>query len=229
MQRTTKSINTGEIDTQEALAALIRNTRTTARALSLIEVEHWLEIAISRIGSLSEVADLISLSSKMLRQFQCVGRLSPSVQHLFRTRRIDSVDAALYLSKMPASKQLPIAKELAANTINTSDLRVIADMLARNPKMGASAAIENVKATRNIVHHVAEFVIRGSKVDTSVLRKRFDDVLGKQNVVSVDEKDGIGRTVLTTSGKRILMQMCRKNSMTKARAITAIAEGEEIS
>ena len=226
MRRPMRLGSTGEREKQEALAALIRNTRTTARSLSLIEVERWLATAIRQVGGLAAVAELVGLSSKMLRQFQSVNRLSAPVRQIFQSRRIDSVDAAVHLSKMPSRKQLPVARELASGAINTVDLRVIAEILVRNPRMGAGTAIENVKATRNVMHHVAEFVIRGSGVDNAVLKRRFDDALGKQNVVSVNEKEGIGRLVLTSPGKRALIKMCRESGRTKARTIVAIAEGD---
>jgi hypothetical protein len=72
---------------------------------------------------------------------------------------------------------------------------------------------------------VAEFVIRGPRIGSAALKKRFDNALGEQNVVSVHEKEGIGRVVLNDPGKRALMQICRSSGRTKARAIAEIAEG----
>ena len=226
MRRRTRQDAEGVIDSQKAIAALLRNTRTKVRPLSLIEVERWLAVAIRQVGSLGEVARLIGLSPKMLGQFQCVNKLSAPVRDLFRLRRIDSVDAATHLSKISSTAQLPVALEVANGAMNTSDVRAVAEILTRKPDMAADAAIRDVKATRNVVHHIAEFAIRGANIRKKVLRRRFESALGAQNLISLSEQEGIGRVVLTPDGRRALMQMCKTRGMTKARAITVIAEGD---
>ena len=55
---------------QEALAALIKNTKTQRRSLSLTEIANYLDVAITSLGSIKEAAERIGLSTKMLRQFQ---------------------------------------------------------------------------------------------------------------------------------------------------------------
>lgn len=211
---------------QEAIAVLIKNTRTTSRYLSLVEIDKWLNIAVQGLGSVKEVADRIDLSAKMLRQFTYVSRLSHPVRRLFTSRKIDSVDAAVHLSKLSFAYQLPIAKELAAGAINTADVRAIHDFSKQHPRTPISKVIENIKITRNIKHYVAEFVIRGHTSDVVLLKKLFSDALGEKNMFSLEVNGLIGKITLTASGKKNLARLCRTTGLTRKNVITSIAQGD---
>lgn len=213
-------------DVQEALAALIRNTRTGSRHLSLVEIEQWLKVAVNGIGSLKGVADRIDLSAKMLGQFQYVTRLSKPVRALFASRQIDSVDAAVHLSKLSRTDQLSVARELAAGKIDTADVRAIHDFSRRNLRMPISKVIEYIKTTRNIKHYVAEFVIRGHTSDVVLLKKLFSDAFGEKNVFSLEVDGLIGKITLTASGKKNLARLCQTTGLTRKGVITSIAQGD---
>jgi len=213
---------------QEALAALIRNTRTTSRSLSLVEIEEWLRVAVQELGSVGAVADRIGLSTKMLRQFQAVAKLSRPVRQLFASREIDSVDAAVHLSMIEPGGQLSVARELASARIDTSDVRAIHDLAKRQPMMPLTAVVRNIKETRNIREYVVEFVVRVSPQELQSVRGRFAAILGEDNIVSLNIEDSIGALVLNKTGRQNLMKLCRSSGMSKRRAITHIAEGETV-
>ncbi len=215
-----------EYKAQEALAALIRNTRTTSRKLSLLEIEKWLSIAVQRFGSVNAVADRISISTKMLRQFQAIKKLSDPVRQLFAMRRIDSVDAAVYLSKFNCDDQLTVAKELALAHIDTSDLRAIYDLTKQQPKKSLEGIIQNIKETRNIRQYIIEFVVRGCSQEPHVLWGRFARVLGDENIVSLDVEGSIGSLVLNETGGKKLRMICKSDGISKRQAVTQIAEGK---
>lgn len=219
---------TSEGKAQEALAALIRNTRTTARALSLVDIENWLDIAVNQYGSVKSVADKIGLSAKMLRQFQAISKLSDSVQNMFARREIDSVDAAAYLSKLSKREQLVIAKKLASGSIDTSDLRAICDLRRRQPEMPLDAIVQNIKDTRNIRQYKIEFVVRGGTRELRSIQERFVDALGAEGIVSLSIDGSIGLLILNKLGARNLMTRCRALGMSKRRMVTRIAEGEGV-
>lgn len=213
---------------QEALAALIRNTRTTARTLSLVDIEKWLNAAIDKYGSVRAVADKIGLSAKMLRQFQAVSKLTKPVQDMFAKREIDSVDAAAYLCKLSKREQLAVAKKLSCGSIDTSDLRAICDLRKRQPEMSLDAIVQNIKDTRNIRLYRIEFVVRGGTRELHSLQERFADALGAKGVVSLSIDGSIGLLILNKIGAKNLMTHCRTLGISKRRMVTRIAEGEGV-
>lgn len=215
-----------EKDIQKSLAALIKNTRTTRRHLSLIEIVDWLDIAIHGLGSLKEVADRIDLSDKMLKQFQYIRKLTPKVQELFATRIIDSVDIAVHLSMLNDQEQIEVAKELASGNLNSEDVRAIKELKKEVNYLSINEVIEKVKASRNIKQYVSEFVVRSKRSDEESLRNRFLKVLKPHNIISLSLKGSIGKIVLDNRGWQLLQQYAKKHRLTKAQAITAIAQGD---
>jgi hypothetical protein len=215
-----------ETDIQKALAALIKNTRTTHRYLSLIEIADWLDIAIHGLGSLKEVADRIDLSAKMLKQFQYIRKLTPKVQELFATRIIDSVDIAVHLSMLNDQEQIEVAKELASGNLNSEDVRAIKELKKEVNYLSINEVIEKVKASRDIKQYVSEFVVRSKRSDEESLRNRFSKVLKPHNIISLSLKGSIGKIVLDSRGWQLLQQYAKKHRLTKAQAITAITQGD---
>ncbi len=211
---------------QKSLAALIKNTRTTHRYLSLVEIADWLDVAIEGLGSFKEVADRIDLSEKMLKQFQYIRELTPTVQKIFASRKIDSVDIAVHLSMFKDQEQIEIAKEIASGNLNSADVRAIRELKKEAKHLCITDVIEKVKASRDVKQYVAEFVIRSKRSDEESLRDRFSKVLKPHNITSLSLKGSIGKIVLDSRGWQLLQQYAKKHRLTKAQAITAIAQGD---
>ncbi|PQP33266.1 hypothetical protein C6A36_00100 [Desulfobacteraceae bacterium SEEP-SAG10] len=215
-----------EKDIQKSLAALIKNTRTTHRHLSLIEIADWLDIAIHGLGSLKEVANRIDLSEKMLKQFQYIRKLAPKVQKLFATRTIDSVDIAVHLSMFNDQEQIEVAKKLASGNLNSADVRAIRELRKEVNNLSINEIIEKVKASRDIKHYVAEFVVRSQISDEESLRNLFSKVLEPQNIISLNLKGSIGKIIINERGWQLLQKYAKKHRLTKAQALTVITQGD---
>ncbi len=213
---------------QQSLAALIRNTRTTARSLSLVDIEKWLTVAIARYGSVKAVAEKIDLSTKMLRRFKSIAKLSSEVREMFAKREIDSVDAAEHLSRLVEDEQLAAAKQLAEKCIDTSDLRGICELRRKQPQMQIDKIIDNIKATRNIRQYRVEFMPRGKPYDTNLLRQHFLDYFGAEGVVSFRLEGAIAVLVLTKSAARLLETRCKETGASKRQMIMRISEGKGV-
>lgn len=211
---------------REAIAKLIQNTRRGKRSSSLVEIAKWLDIAVEGFGTLTEVAERIDLSSKMLRQFTAINGLSKKVKAYFADRKIDSVDIAVHLLKFSKSDQNIITKEIVKSELNSADVRAIWEFKKDFPKSKICEAIERVKNSRNVKHYVIEFVIRSAKTKSSYLSKRFGEVIGVENLTSIEKEGSIGRIKMNKLGKEKMSQFAKINMLTKEELVYAIVQGE---
>ncbi len=215
-----------EDELEMALAALIRNTRTTRRHLSLPEMARWLDVATEGCGSVSDVAERIGISSKMLRQFLTVKELAPAVQDLFDERRLDSVDMAVHLRMLPPEEQVFVGKEAAAGDLSTADVRAIREFRKEHVHAAIEDVVEKVKSTRNIKQYVIEFVVRGAKIAEQKLLSRFSTAFGDDNIVSMALTGSIGKLVVNQRGRSLLQGLARDSGSTQAEIVNRIVRGE---
>ena len=223
-KRSNRSVQQNRLD--EALAALIRNTRRTSRQLSLLEIAEWLDVAIEGCGTLRKVADRIGLSSQMLRQFLAVKQLAPAVQKLFSERKLDSVDMASHLRNLERTDQEFAARETITGDLNTADIRAICEFRNENPDIDIQNAVKQIKATRNIKQYIIEFVVRGPMLSRDVLQRRFADALGTDNIESLQMTCSIGTVVVNHSGRSRLRVLAKQYGVTQAEAVNWIVMGE---
>lgn len=210
----------------KAIAALIKNTRTTKRHISLIKMAEWLELAVKDLGSINSVADTISLSPNMLRQFLYVRKLSKNVQALFADRKIDSVDAAVHLSTLNELDQKIVCLAMAEGKLTSGELRAVREFRKEAPDMHINEIIGKVKSTQNIKQHIAEFIVRSKKIHEQMLKKRFAKIIEPQNIISLTLKGSIGRIIMSSKGKGLLQNYAKRKGITKVRAISSIVHGE---
>lgn len=210
----------------KAIAALIKNTKTTKRHISLIEMAEWLDLAVKDLGSINSVAETISLSPNMLRQFLYVKKLSKDVQALFADRKIDSVDAAVHLSMLKKQDQKIVGLAMVEGNLTSAELRAICEFRKGTPDIHMNIIIEKVKSTQNIKQHIAEFVVRSKKIHEQILKKRFAKIIEPQNIISLTLKGSIGRIVISSKGKGLLQKYAKMKGITKGRAISSIVHGE---
>ena len=215
-----------EKEIQKALAALLKNTRTTKRHISLIEIADWLDIAVQGLGNLKEVANRVGLSYKMIKQFTYLRKLIPEVQVFFSKREIDSIDIAVHLSMLNQYEQLIVAKEAATKELNSADVRAIRELKKNVPALNINEVIEKVKSSRNIKQYIAEFVVRSQKINKDQLHNNFSNVIKSKNIIKLIKKGVIGRITISSEGKRLLQEYSTKHGITKAQAVSLIAKGD---
>jgi hypothetical protein len=213
----------GDEELREALAVLISSTRSKKRPLPLTDIAEWLQVALGKLGSYSAVADRIGLSSKMLRQFSYVKRLSAPVQELFQNRKLDSVDAAAHLAMLPLNEQYVIAKALAENDIDTSDIRAVIQLRKAGLPGRISSLLKRVKETRSKQEYVAQFVVRGTQKHASIL-KAFKKHIPASSIIRLELTGSLGRLVLTERGKQALEKAARFYGVPLKRVIPIILQ-----
>jgi hypothetical protein len=191
-----------------ALAAIISNTRSKSRALSLTAVCKWLDVAVARLGSIAAVADRVSISPKMLGQFHSVGRLTQSVRELFSSRLIDSVDAATHLAMLSPKEQEAVARALVADQIDTTDVRAVVQLRKAGSTAGIRPLLSRVRKSKTKQEYVAEFVIRGTRTRDELLHA-FHKYVHADDILRLEIDGSLGRLVLSKRGKDALLRAGR--------------------
>jgi hypothetical protein len=209
----------------DALAAIIASTRRGKRKLPLLEVARKIRVAAEFLGGLSAVAETVSLSDEMVRQFMRVEKLSPSVRKLASTDALRSVDLADRLSRLPPGDQLRVAKEALDGELSIADVRAILGARKSAPQVPISKLIEHIKRSRNIKEYVVEFMVPQSVVADEVLSERLSNVLGQGSVKRVEVRDGVGRAILNKRGRLALEKGAKSAGLTKPQYLHILVRG----
>ena len=222
-----KSIRVEQEDDElkEALAVLISSTHSKNRPLPLTEIAKWLDAAVSKLGSYSAVADRIGLSPQMLRQFSYISRLSRSVQKLFQSRRLDSIDAVTHLAMLPVQEQEVMAEALASGDIDTSDIRAVVQLRREGDSGPIDVLLKRVRESKTKQEYVAEFVVRGSRDYTSIT-DAFGAYIPESEIMRLELKGAVGRLVVTQKGKHALARAARTLGVPFKRVIPTILQGQ---
>ena len=210
----------------DAIVALIANTRRGKRRLSLLEIREKLRTAVELLGSLRAVADVLGLSQEMLRQFTRVEKLSAPVRALVAARKLDSVDLADRLSRLPLQDQLPVTERAISGELTPADVRAILGVRRTSPQTPINEIIDRIIASRNIREYVAEFLAPTPAPTHARLMTRLSRLLGKQHIRRVEMNENAGRVVLDSQGRSALEQGAKKMGLTKREFLQRLVSGE---
>jgi hypothetical protein len=213
-----------EDDLKEALAVLISSTHNRKRPLALTKIAHWLELAVAKLGTYSAVADRIGLSSKMLRQFSYVSRLSRPVQRLFDSRRLDSIDAVVHLAMLPMREQQTVARALASGEIDTADIRAVVQLRQSGQGGPIGSVLKRVRDSKAKHEYVAEFVVRGVPSHAAIERA-FRRYIPSKEIVRLELNGALGRLVLTEEGNRAVAKAARSFRVPLKNVVSHILQG----
>ncbi len=206
------------------IAQLIANTRRKKRPNNLIQIAgeiRWLE---NDLGSLKAVSETIGISTDMLGQFLSVERLCPEVQKLVEERKIDLVNVVHYMRNFDAKAQRVIAGEVIAGRLSGNDIRVLAPLRKSLPDLTIKQLISRVEKSRNIRVYVAYFLIPQRLKDTERLKRRFEKIVGKTEIVSFSVKNRIGTLELTTIGRKKIRKAAKERNLSLRKFIDMIMQ-----
>ncbi len=204
-----------------AFAVLISSTKTKKRKLPLTEIANWIEVAVKKLGSYKTVSDRIGLSEKMLRQFTGVSHLTKPTMMLFQKRKIDSVDAVTHLGFLLPREQDLVARMLSENSINTIDVRAIAQMRKHHPEMSIRDIAKKVVESKTKKHYIFEFVVRGGRTKKNV-EVALSKHLKPDEIVALTVDGAYARLVLSGEGKKKMFSLARKMGVTAKQVIPSI-------
>src|SRR5574341_531657 len=188
-------------EVENALAALIVNTRRTTRKLNLLEIASMLNLAITGLGNAKMVAEKLDLSEEMVRQFLSVNRLCPEVKGLIKRRAIDGVDIAHRLSKLSARDQVVVAKSIAKDNLSSEDVRAIIALKKSLPSLAVGKVIKKVISTKTIKRFMILFVWPSPLVSEAEVMNHLRKKLGSDGVISVSNMKGMGLLTISKTGR----------------------------
>jgi hypothetical protein len=201
-----------EKDSDRAIANLIASTRTKKRSVSLFEFYGWLNRAIKELGGLQSVADRISISTRMLKQFLVIDKLDKSVVDYVKTRELDSVDALNYLASFSHNDQRLLLPLLLEKKLPSKDLRSVHQQRSVLPNATIEELIERVKSGKSRRVYELQFVLRGGLTKNKI-SNCISEITG-QNTIEAIEFDGpVGKIILTKEGLALLREYSRASGI----------------
>lgn len=210
---------------EKALVRLVGSTRRLRRVKNLMEVANELEVAEKLLGGREVVAKEIGLSEEMLREFASVKNLHRSVKQMVKAGLFTSVDTAYRISMLPKSEQLQVARRYVKNELSGKEVRDVIALRKRNPGYAIGEIIERIKRDREIIQYVIKFRLNVKK-GIRVLRQRFSQLIGKENIISLEADGRIANLVVNEDGRRTLQEEAKKRKMTKRKLIQLIVSRE---
>ena len=188
------------------IARLIANTLRKKRPNNLIEIAldiRWLE---KDLGGLKAVSNIIGISTGMIRRFLSVEQLCPDVRKLVEKRKIDLLNVVHYMRNFGVREQKIIAKDYVSGKLSANDIRVLTPLHNNLPSLGIRQLISKVQKSKNIKVYVAYFRVPIGFNDIEGLKRKFENVVGKDNIVSLSHKDSIGTLELNSIGHKKLRE-----------------------
>jgi len=209
-------------DQENIIARLIANTRRKKRPDNLIEIARDIRRLENNLGSLKTVSETIGIVPDMLRQFLSVERLCPEVERLVKERKIDLVNIVHYMRNFEPQAQRLIAREVIAGRLSANDIRVLAPLQKSLPHLSIDKLISRVQKSRDIKVYVAYFLVPLRSKNTGALKRRFEKIVGKAEIVSFTVKGQLGTLKLTPVGQKKLREVAKKHNLSLRKFVDMI-------
>lgn len=207
---------------EKALALIISCTRRIKRPLDLVTLSKNILYAKRCMGSLEAVAEAVGLSVRQLKDFLAVEDLCADVKNLVEKRKIDSVDVVKNLRRLPAKKQKILARRFVSGKITSKDVRVITTHAEKFHNRSIERLMADYEESKDIRLYVAEFRVTPSFHNQAGLLKRFEEIVGKDEIKRLQFKRGVAVLEVTTLGHKKLREAVRKRRTTLRQFVTSV-------
>lgn len=202
------------VECKRAIAALIKGTKSRKRPFSLVILCDYLKEAIECYGSVSAVAERISLSESMLKRFLTIDKLSSEMRLLVESREIDSIDSVAEISGLDENRQNELGKCFAVSKLSTEDVRNFVRISRKFSYMTTEDILRIVEDARTQKVYSYEFVRRRNQTE-GYLRERFLSILSPNNILNIKLGNALGKLTVTSEG-RSEIELAAKSSHTSA-------------
>lgn len=209
---------------EKVIARVLSNTLRQKRPNNLIEVANDIELLKNEMGSLEAVSNVVGISTDMLRQFLSVKQLSHEVRKLIEERKIDSVTVAHKIRNFTEEEQKTIANEVIEGRLNSGDIRALVALKNKLSNLNIDQLISRVVNSKDIKVYVARFRIPEEKKVGTELRKRFENAVGKDEIVSFIIENHIGNLQLTRVGFQKLRETAKQNNLSLRQFVDKLIE-----
>jgi hypothetical protein len=218
-------MNPTKDECDRAIVALIKSTKRRQRPLDLVAVAQELKTAIQCFGSLDSVAEHIALTPSMLKRFQYVDRLEPSIRSLVEKRTIDSIDAVAELSSLSRENQAKLAAVLTAEPFQTEEIRNFVRLLNNYPELSIEEIRQKIEESKTHRVFVYEFAVRESTQDANVVKANILKLLKPEELASVEINGAVGRLKVFKSGKQHISAEARARRSSVTNLVQRLSEG----
>ena len=212
-------------EVEDALAGLIASTKRIHRKLNLVQIARKIEIARKGLGNLKNISEAIGLSTEMLRQFSRVTKIAPEARRFVTEGKIQSVDIADRISRLPPADQFLVAQAVARGELNSDDVRAVISFRKDQPKLPISKVISRVTDSRNVREYVVQFLVPAEE-ELKNIEDRFSKLLGQDGVRSVNVGKGLGTLILNKDGKKRFELIAKRKGLTKRALVEKVISGE---
>lgn len=205
---------------EKAIVTLIGCTRRKRRPKSITEIAGIIEFLRRELGSYKKVGEIVGLSTEMLREFRSVKFLDPKVITLVDKRVIDSVDLVYRISKLDAKDQRAVIDKFLNDDLTGDDARVVKSF-RRSSGQSIRNSISEIMKSRNIRTHIVEFEMPSGK-NKSQIRKRFEKIVGKTEIVSFKVEKRMVALELSYKGQKKLRESAKGEKTTLRKFVIMI-------
>ena len=212
-------------EVEDALAGLIASTKRIHRKLNLVQIARKIEIARKGLGNLKNISEAIGLSTEMLRQFSRVTKIAPEARRFVTEGKIQSVDIADRISRLPPADQFLVAQAVARGELNSDDVRAVISFRKDQPKLPISKVISRVTDSRNVREYVVQFLVPAEE-ELKNIEDRFPKLLGQDGVRSVNVEKGLGTLILNKDGRNRFELIAKRKGLTKRALVEKVISGE---
>ena len=209
---------------KKALALIIACTRRIKRPKDIITLAKSISYAEKSMGNLEAVAEVVGLSVRQLKDFQTAQKLCSEVKTLVKNRVVDSVDVVKNLSRLPPKKQKTLAMYFANGKVNSKDVRIIKTFALKFPSKSIKEVIIDYQKSKDIRVYVAQFRLPVQFNNHVGLHKRFEEIVGRREIIKWQLKGRIIVLELTVIGHKNLRESVRKQRTTLRKFVTSVVE-----
>jgi len=209
---------------KKAIALIIACTRRIKRPKDIVTLTKSISYAEKRMGDLEAVAKAVGLSVRQLKDFQTAQKLCAEVKTLVKNRVVDSVDVVKNISRLPPEKQKTLAMNFADGKITSKDVRIITTFAKKFSGRSMERVIRDYEKSRDVRLYVAQFQLPASFNKQVGLRKRFEKIVGNNEIKKLQFEDGVAVLEVTALGHKKLREAVRKQQTTLRKFVTSIVE-----
>ena len=119
-----------DLNETKALGIMFSSTKRKNRINDLITIAQSCEYLINLYGSRKKVADILGISTEMIRQFVLPLKLPKLVQDLISDRKIDSIDVIMHLNSLKNPNQQIKAAQMITD-VSSKDVRDIIKLVKK--------------------------------------------------------------------------------------------------
>lgn len=209
---------------EKALALIISCTRRIKRPLDLVTLSKNILYAKRCMGSLEAVAEAVGLSVRQLKDFLAVEDLCADVKNMVEKRKIDSVDVVKNLRRLTVKKQKILARRFVSGKITSKDVRIITTFAQKFPDKSMKKVITDYKKSKDIRVYVAQFRLPVRFNNRVGLRKQFEEIVGRREIINWHLRGRVVVLELTALGHKNLREAVRKRRTSLRKFVESVVE-----